>query len=416
MRFRVTLALLLLSSTAHAQWALSNPQSANPVQAQDLYGFSVAVSSVGAPRVIVGAPGRFAEVRLASAAAANGNTAIEARLLSGTVDDNFGVAVAIGSNPDGAFAAVGANADDIPIFNAGRVHTYVMRAGAWQPLAQLAAPNPSSTGNFGTALSIEGDLLAVGEPKFRRLSDNVEVGAVHIYRRAPEPGTWQFQQTIEGTQALARFGQAVRLRSGRLAISAVLEDDTVGGVNDVGAAYVYVENNVMFSFEQRLLAGDRMLADRMGIAIDLEGDVMVVGAGNDDKVAGADAGSAYVFRRENGVWVEAQKLRSTAPQASERFGQAIALQNNRVVIGAYCLAPVCAGPGAAYVFRPGPGGFELEQRLSPNGMGESFGHALAFGSGFLAVGAFNYSASSSGAGALYIAFEQLFRNGFEQGR
>lgn len=408
--------LCALSMTSAAQLGLRGPQLSSVPQPNDLFGFSVAAAVSGTPRIIVGAVAGSAEIFRADQAASHGRVSFEARF-TGVGDDNFGIAVALGLSGT-PFAAVGANGDDAVVSNAGKVHTYVFTNGSWEPLLQLTSPNPSSVGNFGSAVSADGDRLAIGEPKYRRVSDNLEVGAVHIYRRVPAPGQWQLEATLEGAQANARFGQAIKLRAGQfgqldqLAVGAVLEDDGAQGLTDVGALYVFVRST-QWAQQARILAADRQLNDRLGIAVDIQENVLLAGAANDDKTAGTDAGSAYLFNRGGlGMWIETNKLRATLPQPNERFGQSVSLQGNRIAIGAYCSPAACSGSGAVYLFDRASG---FRQRLSSTSAGENLGHAVSFGQGpVLAVGAFSNSLAASGAGALYVAAETLvFRDGFE---
>ena len=82
-----------------------------------------------------------------------------------------------------------------------------------------------------------------------------------------------------------------------------------------GAAHVFRWDGFAWNEEARLVASDAAGAqpgtfdfgDRFGDALDVSGDAIVVGApGRDD--FGQDSGAAYVFRRGPNGWTEEQRL------------------------------------------------------------------------------------------------------------
>lgn len=142
----------------------------------------------------------------------------------------------------------------------------------------------------------------------------------------------------------------------------------------------------------RLIAHDGQTGDKFGHAVALDGDTAIVGAIGVDGV-GDRTGAAYIFRRVNGAWIEEAKLVPSAPLPQGVFGTSVAIQGDRVVVG----APDTGGPGSsggsAYVFRR-TGAFPLaiwtqQSRLtaSNDASGRSFGRSVAISPGTIAVGA-----------------------------
>jgi hypothetical protein len=89
-------------------------------------------------------------------------------------------------------------------------------------------------------------------------------------------------------------------------------------------------------------------ADEYGRAIAIDGDFMVVGAPNESSsqtgvLNGATApsdntlsqsGAAYVYKRDDsGVWRQTAYLKAAAPAAGDRFGSAVAISKNTIVVG-----------------------------------------------------------------------------------
>jgi hypothetical protein len=101
--------------------------------------------------------------------------------------------------------------------------------------------------------------------------------------------------------------------------------------------------------EDQLLAGSTTDAgDRFGSAVALSGDTLLVGA----PYAGLnERGEAYVFSRSNGAWIEQARL--LAPPAIaldfDHFGASVAIEGDLAVVG----APEARAndSGAAFVYR-----------------------------------------------------------------
>lgn len=82
----------------------------------------------------------------------------------------------------------------------------------------------------------------------------------------------------------------------------------------------------------KFAAGDTKTEDRFGWAIDVEGDLMVVGASQDFQPGGA--GAAYVFFRSGGMWQQQATLLPPDPRPDDVFGGSVALHGNLIAVGA----------------------------------------------------------------------------------
>jgi len=79
------------------------------------------------------------------------------------------------------------------------------------------------------------------------------------------------------------------------------------------------------------------------------GDTALIGAfGDDDN--GNLSGSAYVFTRTNGMWVEQAKLTASDGNATDSFGSGVALAGDSALIGAYFDDDKGDDSGSAYLF------------------------------------------------------------------
>ncbi|QXD14008.1 choice-of-anchor B family protein [Rhodocaloribacter litoris] len=118
-----------------------------------------------------------------------------------------------------------------------------------------------------------------------------------------------------------------------------------------------------------------------------------VAAGNDEVFVGepmntATPGYTYVFRRnEDGTWSEAARLEASDAVEGDRFGAALALDGNHLLVGA---PNQNQGAGAAYVFRRDAAGNWTEVARLAIADGGSFGGAVALSGDVAFIGAEGY--------------------------
>lgn len=84
------------------------------------------------------------------------------------------------------------------------------------------------------------------------------------------------------------------------------------------------------ALEQKLLAGDGAENDRFGDAVAIDGDTAVVGAFNDE----GGRGAVYVFKRAGDSWMQTSKLTASDGAAGDRLGISVAIDGDTIVAGA----------------------------------------------------------------------------------
>ena len=94
------------------------------------------------------------------------------------------------------------------------------------------------------------------------------------------------------------FGSAVAV-DGEWAAVGAWRDDEVG--NDAGAVFMYQKTSAGWEFSQKLTDPSGIAFDRFGEAIDIEGDRLVVGAPR-RSVPANDAGEVLIFKLNGSVW------------------------------------------------------------------------------------------------------------------
>jgi hypothetical protein len=130
---------------------------------------------------------------------------------------------------------------------------------------------------------------------------------------------------------------------------------------DAGAVYVFVRDpsSGIFSQQQKLTADDAAADDRFGSAVHVDGNTLVVGAPRVDSGTSNDPGAVYVFTRDpletNNPWTQQQKLTAGDAAADDRFGSSVHVEGNTLVGGAPRKdAGTSNDTGAAYVFTRDP--------------------------------------------------------------
>lgn len=159
-----------------------------------------------------------------------------------------------------------------------------------------------------------------------------------------------------------------------------------------GAAYVFVHDGDGWVSEAKLEAFDGEADDRFGKSVGIAGDRVVVGADWDDQARG----SAYVFKRTEGIWALEQKLLASDGDDLDAFGFSVGIDADTIVVGAHSdegaipeTADGCQGSGAAYVFeRTGGSWVEAAKLFDPDGLCDDlFGWSIALDGGTILVGA-----------------------------
>lgn len=304
------------------------------------------------------------------------------------IDDEFGWSVAI----SGTTAIVGARAEDHNVAGASYMYSagsaYIFNrdvSGNWIQSQKICAADRSADINypggysgedlgdqFGWAVSISGDYLIVGAlhhdygPAGPPTAPLWSSGAAYIFERTA--GVWNQVQKIQNfdRESWDRFGCAVDIDTNVLIVGAYSEDEVEDGVSDEltnpGSAYLYERNGSgIWVFTQKIVPDDRNSGDHFGYSFALEDTLLVIGTHSDDhdEFGGNladDAGSAYIFEKNAGVWSQMQKIDASDRITLDEFGISVGLSEHTIIIGSFLQDFDAAGSselidaGAAYFF------------------------------------------------------------------
>jgi len=294
--------------------------------------------------------------------------------------------------------AVGAYSADAEGADSGAVYIYRHTGPfGWDFEAKLLAPGGNPGDFFGARIALDGDRLIAGSSRDDKQGDSA--GAAYIFRRDGQSWIAEAKLLPDDGQPLAQFGYAASISAGRALCGAWKHD--ANGLHNCGAAYIFRAENGAWIQEASLVASDAAPGSSFGWAADLKGDVALIAAPDADSGRGA----AYVFRRAGSQWVQEARLQAPDGAAGDRFAFAVALRGDRAVIGAPWHDHGFDDCGAAYVFDRAPGGWTLNTELigSFAQAGSLAGSSVAIDGDLVAVGASGADDDGvdSGAAALF---------------
>ena len=240
---------------------------------------------------------------------------------------------------------------------------------------KIFAPNRADNDQFGNEVSIFGNHAAVAamleDENELELMPLFAAGSVYVFEREDGTGIWEFAHKIVAPDraSMDSFGSSVDMTQDHIVVGSAWEDhDALGGAfaSEAGSTYIYKWNLVdAFNFEQKIVASDRNSADLFGFLVGISGNNIIVGSPNHDFDEFdldliSNTGAAYVFNYSGGIWSQTQKLDAFDRKLNDRFGEAVAISGNKIMVGAFGsdfnelgvgLERIDAG--AAYIFGAG---------------------------------------------------------------
>ena len=312
----------------------------------------------------------------------------------GSDNDIFGRAVAV----DGDTAVIGVPGDDDNGYNIGSACIYTRDADEWVLQARLSPDDGSPGDFFGTSVAIDGDTVLIGADHD---DDNAPgAGAAYVFTRTDGVWTLQAKLLAVGGGEADWFGRSVAIEGDTAVVGAHADDDN--GSN-AGAVYVFARDGNEWTQQAQILAPDGQPYDYFGIAVDISGQTLIVGASEDDNDS-ADTGSAYVFVRDSDQWSQQAKLVLEDRTGRDMFGWSVAIDGDRAVVGAHGDDDRSSESGSARVFRRlGTEWHEQAELLAADGdTHDGFGWSVDISGDTILVGNHDWDEFSNEPGAAYV--------------
>ena len=359
-------------------WSLKSMLTASDGEALVDFGYSVAVdgdtvvvganedrNNVGGMEVRTGSAYVF--VRPAAGWSATSTQTAKLTASDGEADDRFGYSVAVSGDTVvvGAHRHDARDAQDAPISDSGAAYVFTRSGTSWNATstqtAKLTLRNPVVNGEFGHSVAVLGDTIVIGAIGTVAGSQSY-AGSAFVFTK-PNSGwadadtgsaIWLRASDREGD---ARFGWSIAMDGDTIVIGARRAKNSVNNAEAQHRFGVRVHEAVRRLGHQYRVGQAHGIrpwrrATRFGGSVAVNGGIVVVGAPEVDIGNQNLVGAAYLFIKPAGVWAtstESAKLTASDGGGGDRFGQAVAVDGDSLLVG----APEDDSPfnaGSVYVF------------------------------------------------------------------
>ena len=335
-------------------WSQQAKLTASDGQASDNFGYDVAISKDG-NYAIVGAwfeDGGSGDPTSNAGAGyvfvrSGSSWTQQAKLVASdaVASDLLGLHVSI--NEDGTYIALGASGEDTGGSASGAVYIFVRSGSSWSQQQKIEqSPSYASHGFSKVSLNSDGTYLLAGATGVQGPPNYNSEGAVYVFTRSGS--TWTQQQGpifISDGQASDVFGNSVAINEDATTfISSARNEDGGSGnpISNAGAAYIFTRSGSTWTEQAKIVASDAQASDNFGhsVAINKDGNIVVVGAMNEDGGSGnpkSNVGAFYVFERNGSSWTQKKKILTSDGDASDFFANEVSISDdgNYIIAGSH---------------------------------------------------------------------------------
>lgn len=211
------------------------------------------------------------------------------------------------------------------------------------------------------------------------------------------PTTVTWMTTTQPSQittsvAASLFGETTAISGNTVAVGSYMDDTAA---TDAGRVKVYLTQSGTPTLQATLYAPDPYAGDMFGNSLDINGDILVVGAYGQDQ-SGGDTGAVYVFNRANSVWSYTQKLVIPDCVVNLRFGTDVRIINGMIVASGY------TGSSVFIFANDGSSWTQIAELTPPAGeVNTSFGTTFVVDGDYIVVGAPDADTNGTDSGACY---------------
>jgi FG-GAP repeat len=267
--------------------------------------------------------------------------------------------------------------------------------GDWTQIQKLLASDGAIWDNFGFSVSLSGDTALIGAR-----GDDSYQGSAYVFTRTGTLWTQQAKLLASDGAGEDYFGSAVSLSGDTAVIGAPLDDDNG---DSSGSAYVFIRTGTTWTQEAKLLALDGAPSDSFGFSVSVFNDTTLIGAIYDDD-NGDNSGSAYVFIRNETIWVQQAKLVASDGAGEDYFGSSVSLSSDTALIGMPQDDDSGDNSGSSYVFARTETTWTQQQKLTAldGAPYDSFGSAVSLCGDTALIGAVYDDDNGDNSGSTYV--------------
>jgi hypothetical protein len=316
--------------------------------------------------------------------------------------------------------AIASPAAGLLVFDTDMQAIYMYDGQSWRPFAFANETNMqpverkpigASPGSwFGYSVAIYNDYAIVGAPQ-----DTVKgetTGAAYIFHKIN--GSWTQTAKLFAPNGVHgdNFGYRVDIYEDVVAIGAPKK--VVGADAGRGRVYIFKRNGDAWDLQIGLIPADGKADDRFGTAIALYKNILVVGAPGRDHSNLEDPGSIYAFAYINNTWEAKGIINAQQPIVNDEFGTYFDFWNYTLAAASTRQVVDNLPCGAVYTFNTNTSASQwiIGEKLVPNVKNEwmLFGRSVAVGDEYIVVGASQYETADRPNAGAWFAYERVNGN------
>lgn len=262
----------------------------------------------------------------------------------------FGTSVAIND----AFALVGTSRESIA---AGAAYVFQKDGENWNLSQKIVADDAFEMAEFGGAVKLENNLMVIASGR-ADIEGVQRAGGLYVYNL--NGNDWEFSTKIIASDYSENAVLGVNPTTLDLQGNTIVAG-APGENNWLGSVYVFEKEGDNWN-ETKILHPDQIENATFGIGVSISGNFLIAGASGEDN----GAGNAYIFEKVEGNWEFIQKISASDPQTNSYFGNAVSIDGNQLVVGAYAEGSIGGNIAAAYIFERNDAGEWVEIQKIPS--------------------------------------------------
>jgi len=255
-------------------------------------------------------------------------------------DDFFGSSVAV----SGEVAVVGAHRDDDKGTDSGSTYIFEKPATGWKDMTQtvkITADDEEAGDYFGFDVAVDENTVVIGAK-----NNHGRIGAVYVFEK-PETGEWS------SITQKAKFTPSDASINNYLGTSVDISNNVIvaGSGTSNSNTYVYEkpESGWTDTTETAKLTPSNSSLEVNSVSI--SGDVILAG----QQYLNSRTGAVYLFQKTGSSWTdmypETVKITASDEKAESRFGACVAIQGDKILIGASGTDDYTLDNGSFYFFK-----------------------------------------------------------------
>ena len=280
-----------------------------------------------------------------------------ATLKAGGATRDFGSAVAL----SGTTAVVGQPSESgftIP----GRVFVFTKTTTGWKQTATLEASDHAAEDQFGSAVAVSGNTIAVGDPNPSngRHCGGFSCGAVYIFTKTTtgwkQAAEFKDPNPVSSNYGNDLFGHAVATTGNTVYAGSPGYDQSPSTTGNGGAVFAYTQTTSGWQQTAKITPSSSAGLG-LGWSLAVSGSTVVAGAFSCQTCASS---AAYVLTHTTSGWTQ-DRLTSSDFTSGDGFGESVSVSGSVIAVG----APYHANfSGRVYVFAKTTTGWKQTAELS----------------------------------------------------